>query len=191
MAKQLKKEGLPGLLQVKTSASSTESDCQQDTDSSQAPASPITQPAFSGNLSSQHSHTSPSAGFASCRSSEHLHGSADSSDRAVNHFARLWLNSRHEAAEARVVVHTDQTGTPSSDKQLGSNSCAPDVMGRPLQEQTGQRKYHTPWIAQMSKTKKGMPRPSSWQRRRAAKLRREQETQPGCAHFSKCSSALA
>lgn len=171
MAKQQKREGLSGLLPARTSTYPVQ--CQQHTADGLA-KSPTTQPACVDRLTHPHKLASERTAL---NGFEHLKDTAMSSE--VDTTRQAMVNPGGTLAAP--LAGDQSMATPRSNSQASSSDNTSDVTMQPAHEQGGQCIDERPAKGQKVKGTEKLPRPSSWQRRKAAKLRQTQHDLQGAA----------
>ena len=168
VAKQQKKEQLPGMLSVtpKTLPVPLHPPAEAAHTVLQ-PASPVTQPE-SCNTFVGESHKRATAA-ATARCSEQLQDTAVSSQADINSQAlhRVSNACAAEQRHAQVVLQSEDQPSSSHEAVASVRQSRQEPLGSGTKQASGS------W--EQAKGKKGKPRPSSWQRKKAAKLRQAQQ----------------
>ncbi len=168
VAKQQKKEQLPGMLSV--TAKILPVAFHHPAEAAQTvlqPASPLTQPAHCNSLPAEARMRATMA--AAARSSEQLQ------DTAISSQADITSPALHKVRDACAADQTHaQIVLQSEDQPRSSHEAAASVkLSRQESVRAGTKQ--TSGSQEQAKGKKGKPRPSSWQRKKAAKLRQAQQ----------------
>ncbi len=168
VAKQQKKEQLPGMLSV--TAKTLPVPLHPPAEAAQRipqPASPLTQTASCTTFVSEARMRATTAAAARC--SEHLQ------DTAVSSQADITSQALHKVSDAFAAEQRHaQVVLQSEDQPSRIHEAAASVrQSRQKPVGAGTKQASGSW--EQAKGKKGKPRPSSWQRKKAAKLRQAQQ----------------
>lgn len=167
VAKQQKKEVLPGMLSV--TAKTLPVPLYPPAEAAQTilqPASPLTQPAHCNSLPAEARMRATMAAAARC--SEQLQ------DTAVSSQADITSQALHKVSDACAVEQRHAQVVLQSEDQPSSSHEAASVR-QSRQEPVGASAKQASGSWEQATGKKGKPRPSSWQRKKAAKLRQAQQ----------------
>ena len=168
VAKQQKKEVLPGMLSV--TAKTLPVPLYPPAEAAQTilqPASPLTQPAHCNSLPAEARMRATMAAAARC--SEQLQ------DTAVSSQADITSQALHKVSDACAVEQRHAQVVLQSEDQPSSSHEAFASVRQSRQEPVGTGTKQASGSWEQAKGKKGNPRPSSWQRKKAAKLRQAQQ----------------
>ncbi len=168
VAKQQKKEQLPGMLSV--TAKTLHVAFHHPAEAAQTvlqPESPLTQPASCNSFVAEARKRATAATAARC--SEQLQ------DTAISSQADITSQALHKVSDARAADQRHAQVVLQSEDHSGSSHDAAAYVRQSRQEPVGAGTKQASGSWEQAKGKKGKPRPSSWQRKKAAQLRQAQQ----------------